>query len=317
MQNPPVPYSGPVTGGFGDGRMVRIQGTAAPTANRININLQTGSQAGADIAVHISVRISEGYIARNSCQHGAWGEEQGQGQLPIGPGQKFEILVLSAATDYKIAINGQHFAEFPHRIPPSYIKHLSIDGDLTLSLISFEGGEEHSKASAGIQQSGAYGMPPHGIPPQGAYGAPPTGYGGPPPGAYGAPPSGAYGAPPAPPGYQAEKEPSGFENILGSAGSLIAGAISSGVADKLINSLTHSASNQPQNQTQQQQQPQFQPQQPHQPPPSQSNQSGRQSPPIHLPMFGGGGSIGNLGSVGSILGNLAGMLQQPKRDGQH
>ena len=97
---------------------------------------------------------------------------------------------------FQIAINGQHFAEFPQRISPSRINHLAIDGDVALKLISYEGGaqEQHSQSSAPVQQShGGYGQ----APPQQM-----SGYGPPPPHGYGPPPPQGYGQPPAPPGHQ-------------------------------------------------------------------------------------------------------------------
>lgn len=72
--------------------------------SRFNINLQCGknTEGGDDIALHISVRVSEGYIARNSLDKLQWGEEQGEGYMPIGPGQQFEIIVLCEPTMYKV-----------------------------------------------------------------------------------------------------------------------------------------------------------------------------------------------------------------------
>lgn len=55
-----------------------------------------------DIALHISVRLLEGYIARNTYQFGEWGDEQGSGDLPIAPGQSFEIIVLADTSDFKV-----------------------------------------------------------------------------------------------------------------------------------------------------------------------------------------------------------------------
>jgi hypothetical protein len=37
-------------------------------------------------------------------------------------------------------VNGQHFTEFGHRIPYQRVNYLAIDGDVTVSLIQYEGG---------------------------------------------------------------------------------------------------------------------------------------------------------------------------------
>ncbi|XP_017770971.1 PREDICTED: galectin-4-like [Nicrophorus vespilloides] len=286
-----------------------------------NVNLQAGPGAEVDIAVHVSVRISEGYVARNSFQNGEWGDEEDKGDLLIGAGQKFEIIILCGSTDYKIAMNGKHFCEFPQRVSPRSTSHLFIDGDVSLTLISFEGGDEMTSSSASSQQSvgapsfqGQYG-PPQGQygPPQGQYG-PPQGQYGPPQGQYG-PPQGQYGPPqqgygPPPPPGQHEEQSSGFD-FLGTAGSVIAGAISSGMAEKLIGSLT-SGGNQQQG-SQQQQNPNNQQQQQYQQQPNQlQNQQN-----FSLPQLGGHGSIGGLGSVGSLLTGFAEQLLQPKKEGHH
>lgn len=41
---------------------------------------------------------------------------------------------------WQVAVNGQHFAEFGHRIPVHYVNTLNIEGELTLTGIKFEGG---------------------------------------------------------------------------------------------------------------------------------------------------------------------------------
>ncbi|KAF2894836.1 hypothetical protein ILUMI_11337 [Ignelater luminosus] len=282
ITNPPVPYIGPIRGGFNPGTMVRIQGQAPPNADRFNINLHCG-QPPSDIALHISVRLLQNYIARNSFEDGAWGSEEDNGSVPIAPGQRFEILILCDPGSYKVAINGNHFCEFRHRIPFQKVDHLAIDGDVALGLISFESG-----ASA----------PPPGPPyaggPDYAYGPPPGQYGPPPQQGYGPPPP--YGSgPPRPPGHQEE---SGMDNFLETAGTIIAGALASGAAQNLFSGITGSGG-----QAQQQQQRY----QPPPPPPPQPQQ----------PLFslgGGQGTVGGLGSVGSLLQTFAGqVLAGPKK----
>ncbi|VEN62223.1 unnamed protein product, partial [Callosobruchus maculatus] len=169
-----------------------------------NINLATGPNRKPrdDTSLHISVRLNQGYIARNSYKDGAWGDEQGSGKLPIGQAQSWEILILIDQNDYKLAVNGQHFCEFPFRIPLSEVSHILIDGDVTITLISWEGitgvgGIESASKAAELNAEGPQGITPQMGGPQGGYGPPPGAYGPPPPG-YG-PPGPGYGPPP--PGY--------------------------------------------------------------------------------------------------------------------
>lgn len=71
---------------------------------RFDINFQTSANIAPrdDIGLHLSIRLVEGYVARNSILSGTWGEEQSSGDLPIQPGEKYEIIVLSDNNEYKV-----------------------------------------------------------------------------------------------------------------------------------------------------------------------------------------------------------------------
>lgn len=71
---------------------------------RFDINFQTRDTTydTDDIAFHISVRLLQGYIARNSFRDGDWEEEEDYGDLPILPGQHFEALILCEPTQFKV-----------------------------------------------------------------------------------------------------------------------------------------------------------------------------------------------------------------------
>ena len=40
----------------------------------------------------------------------------------------------------QIAINGSHFCEYRHRIPKDIVRQLTVEGDVQLSQIRFQGG---------------------------------------------------------------------------------------------------------------------------------------------------------------------------------
>ncbi|KAK9875397.1 hypothetical protein WA026_007791 [Henosepilachna vigintioctopunctata] len=163
--NPPTPFTTLIPGGFFPGKMIRIQGFVPIHAQRFDINLQTGAGgeiAGEDVALHASVRMTEGYIARNSFQGNCWQEELGEGGLPIMLGQRFELLLLCENYEYKVAVNGQHFCSFPPRVQFNRITHLMIEGDVQLELIAWEG----SSASAPPPQYGSAVPPPQYTPQQ-------------------------------------------------------------------------------------------------------------------------------------------------------
>ena len=67
-----------------------------------------------------------------------WSAEESHGGFPFIPGQPFEVIILVQSGMYKIAINGMHFAEFPHRLPPGQVTHLTMDGDMKVNAIIFE-----------------------------------------------------------------------------------------------------------------------------------------------------------------------------------
>ncbi|GJQ82706.1 putative galectin [Trypoxylus dichotomus] len=154
--NPPTPFVCPFPAPFFPGQMVRIRGNANPNGDRFDINFQTRETTydTDDIAFHISVRLLQGYIARNSFRDGDWEEEEDYGDLPIQPGQHFELLVLCEPTQFKVAINGRHYCDFKHRLAYAKISHFGVEGDVQLNLVAFEGGP-----SAPNYQQPAYGAP--------------------------------------------------------------------------------------------------------------------------------------------------------------
>lgn len=169
--DPVVPYIGPIYGGnFVPGKTVIIQGTSPGAAYRFNINLRCVSENNPqdDVALHFGVHILDGLSVLNSLENGTWGEELRVANLPIQRAQKFDIIIRCEADKFMIALNGQHFAEFRHRIPYERITHLAIDGDVTIIQISYElndatstiplpaYGEEEGGKSVGFTQPTGY-----------------------------------------------------------------------------------------------------------------------------------------------------------------
>lgn len=143
LVNPPMPLLTPIPGGFTYGKIIRVKGMLSPMPQRFAINLQCGpnTQPRDDMALHFNVRMAERAVVRNSLVFGQWGHEEKHGHMfPFVPGQAFEILFLADSNQYKIAINGQHFTEFHCRMPMERVSYLSADGDITIHMITFEGG---------------------------------------------------------------------------------------------------------------------------------------------------------------------------------
>lgn len=77
-------------------------------------------------------------IVRNHYQNFTWGPEERYGHSPIYFGQPFDILVLAEYSQYKIAVNGNHFCTFGHRIPLEKMSFVSISGHGAINYIGLE-----------------------------------------------------------------------------------------------------------------------------------------------------------------------------------
>ncbi|XP_076262655.1 galectin-7-like isoform X1 [Rhynchophorus ferrugineus] len=129
----------PIPGGLRPGLSIRVRGQAIPAGDRFAINLQSGPASdSATIALHFSVRLNQGYVARNSKRHGTWEQEIGDGPLLIHKGQPFDILIRVDPDRYVVEINGQFFCDFPHRIPFTTVDHIQVNGDVRVSGVTFE-----------------------------------------------------------------------------------------------------------------------------------------------------------------------------------
>lgn len=117
------------------GLMIYVNGT--PTGGRFSINLRTGPGANADYAFHFNPRFDQGnVIVRNTCTNGQWGQEERQlGFFPFAIGQHFEAIVLCQQNQFKVAINGRHLLEYRHRLPLQSASYLTVQGDVTLSMV--------------------------------------------------------------------------------------------------------------------------------------------------------------------------------------
>ncbi|XP_063893102.1 32 kDa beta-galactoside-binding lectin-like [Helicoverpa armigera] len=121
-----------IPGGICSSNKIRIQGSIPHDAHRFTINLK----CGADVAFHINPRFDEMEIVRNTYSAGFWGKEERSGGMPLRRGGNFDMLIASDDESFRVAINGQHFCEFVHRIGFVHIDHLVVYGDVNIKLIS-------------------------------------------------------------------------------------------------------------------------------------------------------------------------------------
>lgn len=140
IHNPQLPFLGLIPGGLRPSVMLRFRGMVH-TEGRLQINIQCGAatEPRDDVALHISIRPREMVVVRNHYQNYSWGPEERFGHCPIYFNQPFDLLVLAEPTQYKIAINGVHFAAFNHRIPLPRVSFVAVNGEGVIHFIGLEG----------------------------------------------------------------------------------------------------------------------------------------------------------------------------------
>lgn len=137
--NPPVPFSQNI-GSLYPGRCIRVRGFVPHSAYRFAVNLATGPSADYnDVGLHVSTRPSEGLVELNSARRGGWESGQQIRPCPVRAGQHFEIMILVEEYSYKVAFNGVHLTDWPHRHPYQHQNHILVDGTVQLQLVSVEG----------------------------------------------------------------------------------------------------------------------------------------------------------------------------------
>jgi len=137
---PHVPFAIPLHG-TQPGKMIQIHGHLPHDCNRFVINLQNGHDHncnGHDIPLHISARFDDPYAGQvvvRTNKMGGWGEEQRDGGFPFHRGANFTMLLLCEPHEWKIAVNGVHFASFPHRNNFHNVNHLYVEGNVHITSV--------------------------------------------------------------------------------------------------------------------------------------------------------------------------------------
>ncbi|XP_053864222.1 galectin-9-like [Malaclemys terrapin pileata] len=138
---PSLPFTGPIRGSLHDGFMVIISGIVLPTCDRFQIDFQCGScpYPHADIGFHFNPRFEEGgYVVCNTFESQKWGREERKYEMPFFKGYPFEIRVLVKDDSFLVAVNGNPFVQYKHRIPFSRVNYLSVSGGAEVEIISFQ-----------------------------------------------------------------------------------------------------------------------------------------------------------------------------------
>ncbi|GBN25553.1 Galectin-4 [Araneus ventricosus] len=141
VYNPSIPYAYPIYGGLKSGMMVYISGRPSASAQRFTINFQNGTAPypPPDIAFHLDVRFFSRSVVRNSRTNNVWGGEENMiSHFPFQPAVNFDMIIRVEFERFMVAVNGQHFVEFRHRLKPlDMFDTLDIENDIIVSSIRF------------------------------------------------------------------------------------------------------------------------------------------------------------------------------------
>lgn len=86
------------------------------------------------------MRPDQDAIVRNTYQHGAWGQEERDGNYHMKAYERFEITITAEHNHYRLSFNQQYFANYQHRIPLHMVQYYCISGDVTIEEIILDSG---------------------------------------------------------------------------------------------------------------------------------------------------------------------------------
>jgi len=123
------------------GKMIQIIGDIPYDSGRFVVNLQDGPSDAYNIAMHFSARFDDPYtgeaVVLTNKHDGGYGEEirEHHSGFPFRKGAPFEMLILCEHNEWKVAVNGHHFAEMGHRNPFHHAGFLAVEGDVNIRSI--------------------------------------------------------------------------------------------------------------------------------------------------------------------------------------
>jgi len=122
-----VPYEAPITPHISVGTQIHVNGTA--TGDRFEVNV---ANRRGDILLHVNPRVNDHQLVLNAAPGGGWGGEDRK-PLTIQRGQPFSLIIMVTEQAFKVAVNNQHTADFPHRMPLTAAEIVTVKGDVHLT----------------------------------------------------------------------------------------------------------------------------------------------------------------------------------------
>jgi len=129
FQHYSVPYETHISPPISYGTQVHVYGTAFGDRFEVNLANRRG-----DVILHVNPRLNDRQLVLNAAPAGNWGGEDRK-PLNITRGHQFSIIIMVTEHAFKIAVNNQHTADFPHRMPFNAAELVTVKGDVNLTQV--------------------------------------------------------------------------------------------------------------------------------------------------------------------------------------
>ncbi|XP_010871146.1 lectin, galactoside-binding, soluble, 9 (galectin 9)-like 3 isoform X2 [Esox lucius] len=138
--NPRLPFTDLIQGGLQVMKTITVTGKVPQEADRFHVNLQCGSRAGADIALHFNPRFDRNpaYVVTNTFKQSSWGEEERKQPSPFQQGFSFTLIIIVQQDAFQLNVNGNHFMTYKHRLPIHVVDTISVQGKVEVTSITFQ-----------------------------------------------------------------------------------------------------------------------------------------------------------------------------------
>ncbi|XP_034974319.1 galectin-5 isoform X2 [Zootoca vivipara] len=145
----PVAASWTNVGGLSEGKRFFIQGFVGTYTERFAVNFLCPN---GDIAFHFNPRFDQlkPVVVCNTqmkskkplwkfweSDEDFWGKEEIATGTPFTQDNSFDMTIDVESGCYQVYVNGNHFLEYKHRLPPKRVQTLEIKGDVSVNHFEF------------------------------------------------------------------------------------------------------------------------------------------------------------------------------------